>query len=82
MFKMKEWTKTLTNVVEMTKKEYLLAITASLLGGIVVGFVFAPRRIKYTTIGSHNGSENQNNGNDNGNGNESKLQEEAEEMEE
>lgn len=66
MFKMKEWTKTLTNVVEMTKKEYLLAIAASLLGGIVVGFVFAPRRIKYTTIGSHNGSENQNNGNDNG----------------
>lgn len=65
MFKMKEWTKTWTNVVEMTKKEYLLAIAASLFGGIVVGFVFAPRRIKYTTIGSHNGSENQNNGNEN-----------------
>lgn len=65
MFKMKEWTKTWTNVVEMTKKEYLLTIAASLFGGIVIGFVFAPRRIKYTTIGSHNGSENQNNGNEN-----------------
>ena len=65
MFKMKEWTKTWTNVVEMTKKEYLLTIVASLFGGIVIGFVFAPRRIKYTTIGSHNGSENQNNGNEN-----------------
>ena len=65
MFKMKEWTKTWTNVVEMTKKEYLLTIAASLFGGIVIGFVFAPRRIKYTTIGSHNGSENKNNGNEN-----------------
>lgn len=63
MFKMKEWMKTLTDVVMMTKKEYLLTITTSLLGGIVIGFVFAPKRTKHTTIGSHNGSKNKNNGN-------------------
>lgn len=57
MCKMKEWTETLTDVVAMTKKEYILTIAASLLGGIVIGFVFAPRRIKHTTIGSHNGNE-------------------------
>ena len=54
---------TLTDVVEMTRKEYVLAITTSLLGGIVIGYIFAPRRMKYTTIGSHNGSKNRNNGN-------------------
>lgn len=26
------------------------------VGGIVIGFVFAPKRIKHTTIGSHNGN--------------------------
>lgn len=63
MCKMKEWTKTLTDVVAMTKKEYVLTIAASLLGGIVIGFVFAPKRTRHTTIGSHNGSDNNNNGN-------------------
>ncbi len=56
MCKMKEWMSTLTDVVEMTKKEYILTVAASLLGGIVIGFVFAPKRIKQTTIGSHNGN--------------------------
>ncbi|EOS24009.1 hypothetical protein C806_02448 [Lachnospiraceae bacterium 3-1] len=64
MCKIKEWMETLTDVVTMTKKEYLLAITTSLLGGIVIGYVFAPRRTKYTMIGSHNGSKNKNNGNE------------------
>ncbi len=64
MCKMKEWTETLTDIVAMTKKEYVLTIAASLLGGIVIGFVFAPKRIKHTTIGSHNGSDNTNNGNE------------------
>lgn len=68
MCKVKEWMGTLTEVVEMTKKEYALTVAASLLGGIVIGFVFAPKRIKHTTIGSHNGSDNSHNGNDNGNG--------------
>lgn len=68
MCKVKEWMETLTDVVTMTKKEYVLAITTSLLGGIIIGFVFAPKRTKHTTIGSHNGSENRNNGNENGNG--------------
>lgn len=67
MCKLKEWTKTLTDVVAMTKKEYVLTIATSLLGGIVIGFVFAPKRTRHTTIGSHNGSDNNNNGNENGN---------------
>ncbi len=56
MCRLKEWTQTLTDVVAMTKKEYILTIASSLLGGIVIGFVFAPKRIKHTTIGSHNGN--------------------------
>ncbi len=68
MCKVKEWMETLTDAVTMTKKEYVLAITTSLLGGIIIGFVFAPRRTKYTTIGCYNGSENRNNGNENRNG--------------
>lgn len=55
MCRLKEWTQTLTDVVAMTKKEYILTIASSLLGGIVIGFVFAPKRIKHTTIGSYNG---------------------------
>ncbi len=52
MCKIKKWMETLTDVVEMTRKEYVLAITTSLLGGIVIGYIFAPRRMKYTTIGT------------------------------
>lgn len=66
MFKIKEWTKTLTEVTEMTKKEYWLTITTSLFCGIIIGFVFAPKRIKHTTVGCHNGSSNKYNGNGNG----------------
>lgn len=43
MCRLKEWTQTLTDVVAMTKKEYILTIASSLLGGIVIGFVFAPK---------------------------------------
>lgn len=56
MCRLKQWTQTLTDVVAMTKKEYMLTIASSLLGGIVIGFVFAPKRIKHTTIGSYNGN--------------------------
>ncbi|MEH2942814.1 hypothetical protein VSQ32_08035 [Lachnospiraceae bacterium KK002] len=66
MCKMKRWMETLTDVVEMTRKEYVLTITTSLLGGIIIGYIFAPRRIKYTTVGCHNGSKNRYNGNGNG----------------
>ena len=55
MCKVKEWMGTLTDVVELTKKEYFLTIAASLLGGILVGFVFAPKRTRHTVIGSNNG---------------------------
>lgn len=65
MCKIREWMKSLTETTSMTKKEYILTITTSLFLGIILGFVFAPRRTKYTTIGSHNGSDNMNNGNDN-----------------
>ncbi|MCI8483030.1 MAG: hypothetical protein HFH41_01665 [Lachnospiraceae bacterium] len=76
MFKIKEWTKTLTDVTEMTKKEYWLTIATSLFCGIIIGFVFAPRRVKHTMIGSNNGSSNKNNGNGNG------IQEDGEDWEE
>ena len=56
MCRLKEWIQTLTDVVAMTKKEYILTIASSLLGGIVIGFVFAPKRIKHTTIGGYNGN--------------------------
>lgn len=61
MCKMKEWMETLTDVVSMTKKEYVLTITSSLLGGIILGFMLAPKRTRHTTIGSNNGPKNSGN---------------------
>lgn len=58
MCKVKNWITTLTDVVEITKKEYLLTIATSLFCGIILGFVFSPKRTKYTMIGSHNGNGN------------------------
>lgn len=61
MCKVKEWMEGLTDVVELTKREYFLTIAASLLGGIIVGFVFAPKRTRHTMIGSNNGPKNSSN---------------------
>lgn len=46
----------LTDLVTMSKKEYYLTIAVCILGGIVFGFIFSPK--KTTTIGSNNGNNN------------------------
>lgn len=49
----------LTDVTSMTKKELLLTITVCILGGIVFGLLFSPR--KTMVIGSNNGNNNRGN---------------------
>lgn len=44
----------LTETTSMSKKEFLLTITVCILGGIVFGLMFSPR--KHTVIGSNNGN--------------------------
>ena len=58
--KWEEFKATLTDIVMMSKKEFLLTTAVCVLGGIVFGMLVSPR--KSTTIGS-------NNGNNSGNGN-------------
>lgn len=50
----KEFKETLTDVTSMSKKEFLLTMAVCVLGGIVFGMLFSPR--KSTVIGSHNGN--------------------------
>lgn len=57
MCKVKEWMGTLTETMELSKKEYLLTVAASLFGGVIIGFLFAPKRTRRTVIGSNNGNE-------------------------
>lgn len=52
----------LTETTSMSKREFLLTIAVCILGGIVFGLLFSPR--KHTVIASNNGS---NNGNGNTN---------------
>ncbi len=61
MCKVKEWMGTLTETMELSKKEYLLTVTASLFGGVIIGFLFAPKRTRHTIIGSNNGPKNSSN---------------------
>ena len=49
----------LTDVTSMSKKEFLLTITVCILGGIVFGLLFSPR--KTMVIGSNNGNNNRGN---------------------
>lgn len=58
--KWKEFKASLTDIVMMSKREFLLTAAVCVLGGIVFGMLVSPR--KSTTIGS-------NNGNNSGNGN-------------
>lgn len=58
--KWEEFRGTLTEIVMMSKKEFLLTAAVCVLGGMVFGMLISPR--KSTTIGS-------NNGNNSGNGN-------------
>ncbi len=57
--KWEEFKTSLTDVTSMTKKEFLLTITVCILGGIVFGLLFSPR--KSTVIGSNNGNNNRRN---------------------
>ncbi len=54
--KWEEFKETLTDTETMSKKEFLLTMAVCILGGIVFGMLFSPR--KSTVIGSHNGSHN------------------------
>lgn len=46
----------LQEIVTVSRREYLLVTVACVLGGIVFGLLFSPR--KYVMIGSCNGSNN------------------------
>ena len=46
----------LTDETSMSKKEFLLTIAVCILGGIVFGLLFSPR--KNTVIASNNGNNN------------------------
>ena len=46
----------LSEVVTMSKKEFLLTTAVCILGGIVFGLLFSPR--KSTVLGSYNGNNN------------------------
>lgn len=50
------WKESLTEIVSVSKREFLLMTAACILGGAVFGLMFSPR--KYVMIGSCNGSNN------------------------
>lgn len=58
----------LTETTSMSKREFLLTVAVCILGGIVFGLLFSPR--KHTMIASNNG-----NNNGNGSGNAANLEE-------
>ena len=58
MCKIRRWVKDLPDVMSVTKKEYFLTVAFSFCLGFILGFLFAPKRTKYSTIGSHNGNGN------------------------
>ena len=49
----------LTDVTSMSKREFLLTIAVCILGGIVFGMLFSPK--KTMVIGSNNGNNNKGN---------------------
>lgn len=57
--KWEDFKTSLTDVTSMSKKEFLLTITVCILGGIVFGLLFSPR--KTMVIGSNNGNNNRGN---------------------
>ena len=54
----------LKEAVTVSRKEYLLVTVVCVLGGVVFGLLFSPR--KYVMIGSCNGSNNGDMGGENG----------------
>lgn len=60
---MKVWKESLTETKTMSKREFLLMITVCILGGMVFGLLFSPR--KNVLIGSLNGNNSANNNENN-----------------
>lgn len=60
----------LTETTSMSKRELLLTVAVCILGGLVLGVLFSPR--KHTMIASNNGN---NNGNGSGNAAKQKKEE-------
>lgn len=58
---LKAFKESLTETTVMTKKEFLLITAVCILGGIVFGMMFSPR--KNVMIGSKNGNGSNNSGN-------------------
>ncbi|WP_286082648.1 hypothetical protein [Parablautia intestinalis] len=54
--KWESFKETLDDVKSMSKREFLLIIAVCILGGIVFGMLFSPR--KSVMLGSYNGSNN------------------------
>lgn len=54
--KWESFRETLDDVKSMSKREFLLTIAVCILGGIVFGMLFSPR--KSVMLGSYNGSNN------------------------
>ena len=73
--KWKLFKESLTETTFMSKREFLLTIAVCILGGIVFGLMFSPRR--QFMIASNNGN---NNGNNNENGSRNTAQEDEEEQ--
>ena len=61
--KLKLFKESLTETTTVSKREFLLTAAVCILGGIVLGILFSPR--KYVMIGSQNGNNSANN-NENG----------------
>ena len=75
--KWKLFKESLTETTFMSKREFLLTIAVCILGGIVFGLLFSPR--KNTMIASNNGNNNGNN-NENGSRNAAKQEDEEEQI--
>lgn len=54
--KWESWKESLAEIVSVSKREFLLITAACILGGVVFGLMFSPR--KYVMIGSCNGNNN------------------------
>ncbi|MBD5552602.1 MAG: hypothetical protein HDQ96_15785 [Lachnospiraceae bacterium] len=61
--RLKLFKESLTETTTVSKREFLLTAAVCILGGIVLGILFSPR--KYVMIGSQNGNNSANN-NENG----------------
>ena len=54
--KIKEFKESLTDIIFINKKEYLLTLAVCTLAGLLLGIIFSPKGD--TTLGSFNGNNN------------------------